>query len=251
LLAATIGIVPWRVVAQNNPQQEELARLKEENSKLREELNQTRTQIADLDRQKLIAAQTQLEARAEQLQEQLQELLVKYKNVHPMVQKTQAQLEVIQEQLAKIAEENKRLGRLSNQKSLLLPSGGSRQLMVTNLHGTNLNFIRRTERELLLAELKLAEEQHAITIKRFEIGKSVPDEVLRAQREVFDIRRELARFDQNRNVLRNLLEEQMKLAQTWLETTRKCIEIGTLPAGSDIIFQKELLKIQRELLGQK
>ena len=103
--------------------------------------------------------------------------------------------------------------------------------------------------ELLKEEIKLAEEQVNYTRKQIEAGKGMPENVMAAQRELFGLRRELAGLQSNGGEIKSILEEEMKFVEHCLTESKKRIEAGSLPAGSEVAWKRELLKLKREMLS--
>jgi outer membrane protein TolC len=103
-------------------------------------------------------------------------------------------------------------------------------------------------RELLLEEMKLAEQQLQYTRKRFAVGVDTQEEFLRATRDLYSTKRELARLDGDKAQLLSIAQEQMKLTEEQLKQILKRIQIGNLSLDSEIELRKELLRLRREIL---
>jgi outer membrane protein TolC len=104
------------------------------------------------------------------------------------------------------------------------------------------------ERVLFLEELKLAQKYAESMQKQMEVGRGTLEELVRAQRQVFAIQREIAKLDADHAQLRQVVQEEMKALQRLLNEARKRVEIGTASPGHDLDLQREMLRLKRELL---
>jgi len=104
------------------------------------------------------------------------------------------------------------------------------------------------ERELYLEELKLATKYGDSVRKQMEAGRGTLEELVRAQRQVFDIQREIAKLNADSAQLKQIVQEEMKAVQRLLNEAKKRVEIGTASPGHDLDLQREMLKLKRELL---
>lgn len=114
--------------------------------------------------------------------------------------------------------------------------------------------LKRTEevtarqRELYEEELALAQRYADSVRKAFETGRTTLEELSRAQRQVFAIKREIADLERDRAKVKETIEEEMAVVNRLLKDAQKRIEIGTAAPGHDLDLQRELLKLKRELL---
>jgi hypothetical protein len=105
-------------------------------------------------------------------------------------------------------------------------------------------------RELLMEEIKLAEQQLQYALKRSESGIDTEEQFLRATRDLYDSKRELARLDGDKAPqLLSIARDEMKLLEEHLERTLLKIKVGNRPVGSEIETRKELLRLRREVLN--
>lgn len=104
-------------------------------------------------------------------------------------------------------------------------------------------------RELQLEELALAQKYYDYVAKQFESGRSTLEELSRAQRQLFALKREGAGFDGSRAKLKETVQEEMELVGRLLKDAKKRIEAGTAAAGSELDLEREVLKLKRELLS--
>ena len=102
----------------------------------------------------------------------------------------------------------------------------------------------------LREELKLVElEQQAIQ-KRYENGRAEASEVRRVQLELLELQRKLPEYASiDRQT--ELLQEELKLAETDLEEMRRKIEVGAAPPLDEIPLRRRILSLQRELAAAK
>ena len=107
---------------------------------------------------------------------------------------------------------------------------------------------RLRERELYEEELALARRYADTVRKQVEHGRATQEDLVRAQRQMFGIQREIARLEQNQARMREVLEEEMAAVQRLLNEAKKQVEIGRAPVGHDLDLQREMLKLRRELL---
>jgi len=96
-------------------------------------------------------------------------------------------------------------------------------------------------------EIKLAERQVQSVHKRLENGKGTFDELLGVQRELLDLKLQLAEFEGSKAEQRAVLLQQLKVAEQLLKEQRKRVEVGTLDPDGAISSEREVLRIKRAL----
>jgi hypothetical protein len=227
-LAASL-LVPMKLVAETPD--EAVLRLKAENAKLKQQLEALQQQRE--------AARKESDALAGD-----QELAWK-RFAEAAASKEQGQQRNEMEALARSMREMQRAWAESLKTQELL-----RKVQEREKTETAANTARKAEqRELLLQELKLAEQQAVDTRKRLENGKGSFDQVLAVQRELLELKLQLAELHGNRTEQRQVLEEQLKVAERHLAEEKKRVEVGTQPPGSEIPAQREVLRLKRALMA--
>jgi hypothetical protein len=105
------------------------------------------------------------------------------------------------------------------------------------------------QRALLQKEIELAERHVEYVRKALENGKEVPASQLAAQRELLDAKLQLARLSNSKADERAVLLQQLNAAEHMLKEYKKRVEVGTLSSGAEIPFEREVLRIKRQLHG--
>ena len=274
---ATLALVPWKLTAQDADA--DVAKLREENAKLRQELEAVRRDAekmrSDVERMRNPAVaerqrETALQREAafqrevterntqlardhvrqverqqrdmERVRADLEELRARFTDEHPVVRERQAQLEKLEAEIA---------AAKSDPKLNLKPSSGTKTAFVANerAFAANERAIKRHEeqRALLQKEVELAERHVEYVRKALENGKEIPASQLAAQRELLDARLQLARLNNSKADQRAVLLQQLSVAEYTLKEYRKRVEVGTLSPGAEIPFEREVLRIKRQL----
>ena len=272
---AMLAMVPWKLTAQD-ADAEVVAKLKEENAKLRQELEAVRRDAEKMrsdaermrnpvvaERQREAALQREVAEREnrlareqawsverqkravekvrvdqqrvmEKLQAELEELRTQFTGNHPRVREVQAQLEKLEAVMEATKADR-------NFEDPLEP--GKRPAAM------NERAMKRQEeqRALLQKEIELAERHVEYVRKALENGKEIPASELAAQRELLDARLQLARLSNSKADQRAVLLQQLNVAEHTLKEYKKRIEVGTMPPGSEIPFEREVLRIKRQL----
>ena len=135
-----------------------------------------------------------------------------------------------------VVEAQKRLQKLKARQGVMEEAGAAE------------NKRKAQERELFLEELKLAQKYAESVQKQMEVGRGTLEELVRAQRQVFAIQREIAKLNADHAQLRQVVQEEMKAVQRLLNEARKRVEIGAASPGQDLDLQREMLKLKRDLL---
>jgi hypothetical protein len=229
LSVAFCGVLPWRIVAQEKPEDAagRLQQLEKENAALRTELEKLKQAASagnsgDEAARSLEGARVagQLAVEINAAEAELAGLRSRYTAQHPKVGEAEMRLKKLKELQAA---ERSRDARSKEKVD--------------------------RERQLYMEELALA-EQHVNSIRKLvDNGRASRDELFRAQREMFGIRRELASLEKNRDQVKALVQEEIEIVQRQLKEARKLVEAGLAPAGHDLALQRELLKLRRELLS--
>jgi beta-lactamase regulating signal transducer with metallopeptidase domain len=204
LVLSLAGILPWRIVAQEKPEDADkrIQQLEKENAELRAELEKLKqTAKPNLSSEALRAAES-----------------------------------------ARLAEERNRLSRRA--RSNIVEQNAIRQQSQLKRDEE----VAARQRELYLEELALAQKYADSLRKGFEVGRITLEELSRAQRQVFAIKREIAGLERNRAKVKETIEEEMAVVSRLLKDAQKRIEIGTAAPGHELDLQRELLKLKRELL---
>jgi beta-lactamase regulating signal transducer with metallopeptidase domain len=252
---AGLALVPCRLVAQTTDA-DGVAKLKEENANLRQQLLAVRAEIESL-REKTQAvrgrdeatenrkraeqelqrsAQKQEEAadRLREAERQLAELLTQFTDQHPKVLATRQEVEKLRDEL----QINSRM--LSDEQRL--------RRKTANVPAKPEEVERsREHRELLAREIELAEQQVAVVRKKIDIGKETPEALLRVQRDLLDLKLKQAELGGSQAERRAVLLQQLQIAEQLLKEQKKRIEVGILSVEEAIPFEREVLRLKREL----
>jgi beta-lactamase regulating signal transducer with metallopeptidase domain len=250
-----LALVPCRLVAEI-PDAETLTRLKEENAKLRQQLEALRAEMDTLRHPQAAAKQageaTEQQKRAhEELQKlsekhletarrlqsahrELETLLEKFTQTHPEVLAKQRQVHKLQEQLH---ESTKHL-------DLKAPRGTRTAFVPAKPEDIERS---RERRELLAREIELAERQVEFMRKKLENGKELPENLLRLQRELLELKLNQAELNGSKAERHAVLLQQLQVAEGLLKEQKKRVEVGTTPPGAEIAFEREVLRLKREL----
>ena len=229
LSTALAGVFPWRIVAQEKPEDaaKRLQQLEQENAALRaevEKLKQT-SEARELSAEGLRTSESarltgQLAIEIKAAEADLASLRSRYTDQHPRLREAETRLKKLKE---------------------LQASDKSR-------HGAANERVAR-ERDLYMEELALAQRHVDSIRKAMDNGRASREELFRAQREMFGIRRELAKFDKNRADIRELVQEEIEIVQRQLKEAQKLVEAGLASSSHDVALRRELLKLKRELLS--
>ena len=279
-LIAIVGLVPWRVIAQESTPQEEITKLKEENARLKEELQKAKSGHENRSLSEtagILTSRIEREVAEEvdrdlaEAKAKLDQLLANHDESDPLIRQKKAELqalETIREKMP-LVEKSVRLGLQAAQEQLekLLLKYTSEHPLVQQKRSqvdalenvfrrisrsrpsAAVNPLSPEEKELLSKEIELAEQQVALAQKRFEVGTATQMEVIQATRDLFAARRELAGHEKDKGEQRKVVQDEIKLMEDALKTVEAKIRIGELRAGSEIEIQKQLLKLKRELLS--
>jgi beta-lactamase regulating signal transducer with metallopeptidase domain len=280
---ATLSLVPWKLTAQD-ADAEAVAKLKEENAKLRQELEAVRkdaekmridaelmrvdaeqlrkradderevatlrreadrqAQLArekarNVERQKRAVEEVRIEQqrRMEALQDSLQKLRTQFTDDHPSVRKARTDLEMLEREMA-----GAKFDPLVSSRKPELPDipEDERATKRSTRH-------QEEQRALLQKEIELAERHVEFVRKNLENGKEIPASQLAAQRELLDAKLQLARLSNSKADERAVLLQQLNVAEHTLKEYKKRVEYGTMPPGSEIPFEREVLRIKRQL----
>ena len=103
------------------------------------------------------------------------------------------------------------------------------------------------ELELLRKEIDLARRHVQSERQRLNSGRSTPQSLLERQRELVLLEQDLARNEGDlagqRQVVNSALSQMKDL---WREQKRR-VDLGTLPPGDDLGFEREVVRLEREL----
>ena len=103
------------------------------------------------------------------------------------------------------------------------------------------------QRALLQKEIELAERHVEYVRKAMESGRELPASLLAAQRELLDVKLQMARLGNSKAEERAVLLQQLNAAEDMLKEYKKRIELGRYPTGAEIPFEREVLRIKRQL----
>ena len=107
--------------------------------------------------------------------------------------------------------------------------------------------VRFQNRELLLEEIMLAEQQAEFVRENLKAGTAPYSDLLTVHRELLDLKLELAQLDGSKTEQRDVFLQQLKVGEQQLQEVKARIEAGTLPKGAAIPFERELLRLKRSL----
>lgn len=256
---ATFALVPCRLVAET-PDAETLARLKEENAKLKQQLEATRAEMESL-REKTLAAKERDEAieNKDRAQEESQRSAQKQLEAAQRLKLAQREHETLLRKFTQnhpdVIAKGKEIERLQMQ------SESFPHLDVTGLRrGTARAFVRaspedmardiarsREPRDLLAREIELAEKQAEFVRKNLEAGKEIAENLLRVHREVLELKLKQAELNGSKAERHAVLLQQLRVAEDLRIEQEKRIKMGTLAPGAEIPFEREVLRLKREL----
>jgi beta-lactamase regulating signal transducer with metallopeptidase domain len=251
---AAVTLAPWELTAQD-ADAEAVAKLKEENAKLRQELEAARKDAekmradterlrnpATADRQNEAALQRAMaEMKAEvdreqarqverdqrqkerfradqqrvmeEVQAQLQELRTQFTENHPRVRAAQARLETL-------------------------------EAMDTALGGATRD---RKRRALLQQEIELVERQVEMVRKGVEDRTQSSAALVAAQRELLEVKLQMAKLSASKDAARAELRQQLELAEGMLKEHKKLAEARLASPSDELALQREVLRIKRQL----
>jgi biotin carboxyl carrier protein len=111
------------------------------------------------------------------------------------------------------------------------------------------NELLQKEVELLRKEIELAARHVQAEQELLEAGRTTPQELLDRQRELLLLRRELASLERDpaaqEQAIRDALVETAKV----LRAQKKRVELGASPPTSQLGFEREVVRLERELRG--
>jgi bla regulator protein blaR1 len=181
--------------------------------------------------------------RIEQLEKENAQLRVELEKLKQQAAKPNLSSELLRAaEDARLAEERARLSRRA--RGNILEQNAIRQQ--SQLKRTE--EVTARQRELYEEELALAQKYADSVRKAFEAGRNTLEELFRAQRQMFAIKREIAGLEGDRAKVKQTIEEEMAVVNRLLKDAQKRIEIGTAAPGHELDLQRELLKLKRELL---
>lgn len=105
----------------------------------------------------------------------------------------------------------------------------------------------REQRDLLAREIELAEKQVEFVRQNLEAGKERAENLLRVQQELLDLKLQQADLSHSKAERMAALAQQLQVAQALLQEQQKRIKVGVLAPGAEIPFEREVLRLQREL----
>jgi hypothetical protein len=103
------------------------------------------------------------------------------------------------------------------------------------------------QRGLLQKEIELSERNVEHVRKALEEGKETSASLLSAQRELLETKLQLARLSGSKADQRAVLLQQLHVAEDMLREQKKKADAGFLRPGAEIPFEREVLRIKREL----
>jgi len=103
------------------------------------------------------------------------------------------------------------------------------------------------QRALLQKELELVEREVEMTRKNVEAGVQSRSALLTAQRELLDVRLQIAGLSANKDDARAVIAQQIEIANKMLKEHKQLEEQGRVAAGSEIPLEREVLRLQRKL----
>ena len=246
------GVLPWRLVAQDKSEDaaKRIEQLEKENASLREQLEKVRARPGS---DKLVH-----QLRVDLLNERLAhesaiaslnhasnalvryELLFKEKLVSSDVME-QARA-AVHKSKTEIALRNQIIGEI--EAALIGPGENTMPTRTASDHNPTAE-----ARQLYLEELALAEKYVDAVRNRFEGGRATQDDLFRAQKQLFALKREATSEDTNRAGLKRLVQEEIAVVERLLKEAKKRAEIGVAPQGEELNLQRELLRLKRESLS--
>lgn len=254
---ATFALVPCRLVAET-PDAETLARLKEENAKLKQQLDATRAEMDSLRSQTLaVKARDEAIENTKRAQEDLQRSAERHRETAEGLRLAQRQLAELLNQfaeqhpgvLAKRKEIEKLQDLMQRESYALLDMAGPRRGAASRFIPAKPEDIERSRehRTLLAQEIELAEKQAEFVRKNLEAGKEIPESLLRVHREVLELKLKQAELSGSKAELHAVLLQQLQVAEQFLKDMKKRIDVGVMAPGAELAFEREVLRLKREL----
>jgi beta-lactamase regulating signal transducer with metallopeptidase domain len=189
-----------------------------------------------------VQAQREAIQRLDLVRRQRDELRKRYTDDHPDVIAKQRELERLQQDF-----ENNLHGEGQIGLDLSAPAETRRFAAGVRVERGVQWAVRGQQRELLLEEIKLAERQ-AESIKNMrDNGKALSADVLNVQRELLDLKLQLAELEGSKAEQRAVLLQQLNVAEGLLKEERKRVQVGILSPGAEIPFEREVLRLKRAL----
>jgi beta-lactamase regulating signal transducer with metallopeptidase domain/multidrug resistance efflux pump len=103
------------------------------------------------------------------------------------------------------------------------------------------------QKELLHQELDLAEQQLKIEEEHYKAGRTDLESVIRVRREMYSLRRMLARLDRNPREEQKILQEEIKQVEAQLQYAKQRQEAGLGTYSDTLKLRRELLALERAL----
>ena len=246
LVITTLALVPWKLTAQS-ADPEAVAKLKEENAKLRQELDAMRRDAekmradgelrkgGDADRQNEAALQRAMAEVKAQVAEREQRQKEKFRDDHQRVmEEVQAQLQELRTQFTedhpRVREKQARLETL--------------EAIDTALGGATRD---RKRRALLQQEIELVERQVEVVRKGVENRTESNAALDAAQRELLEVKLQMAKLSGSKDAARAELRQQLELAEGMLKEHKKLAEARLASPSDELALQREVLRIKRQL----
>ncbi len=195
--------------------------------------------IIRVEQQRMLAIQ---QSQAEKLQAELDELRARFKDHHPLVRERQAQLEKLE-----AAIDATKTGRNLEDPLETRRDAAMNERAMRRQEQQKQQEQQEQQRALLQKEVELAERHVEFVRKAMENGKETPASVLIAQRELLEVKLQLARLSNSKADQRAVLLQQLNAAERLLKEQKTRVEVGTVQPGAEIPFEREVLRIKRQL----
>lgn len=207
------------------------------------ELEELRTQFTE-NHPRVRQVQAQIEQMEElrahhlQLQADLDQLRTKFSNDHPEVRNREVALVKIEARMAALQDASQ--ARLS-----LKPSSRTKTAYVPATERAIKH--HEQQRALLQKELELVEREMEMTRKNVEAGVQSRSALLAAQREVLEVKLQIAGLSANKDDARAVIKQQIEIANKMLKEHKQLVERGVAAVGSEVQLEREVLRLTRKL----
>ena len=223
---ATLALVPWKLTAQDAEAEKravrevdaDVAKLKEENAKLRQELEAVRRDAVKMrsEAEQMAALKAKLDLLSrlkpeqlrnverqqrdmEKIRADLEELRTRFTDEHPVVRERQAQLEKIEAAIAAAKADRNFEDPLESKKDTAAMKERAMKRQAQ----------QEEQRALLQKEIELVQRHVEVTRKNVEAGVQSHSALLAAQRELLDVRLQLAKVADSKDEARAVVEQQI------------------------------------------
>jgi len=180
------------------------------------------------------------QGQVEQLQAELEELRTQFTENHPRVREVQARLEEMEARGAAWS-------AAMPDRNFEDPLEPGKRPAAMNERAMKRQERQKEQRALLQKELELVEREMEMTRKNVEAGVQSRSALLSAQRELLEVRLQIAGLSASKDDARAVIKQQIEIANKMLKEHKQLAEQGLVAAGSEIPLEREVLRLTRKL----